>query len=64
MPHTYLKKKSRNFLSLKILEIYEFNNEPCSISELKGYYRKELQLILSRISFRYINIDKKSNIYY
>lgn len=64
MTHLYFKQVSRNTLILNILEIYEFNNECCSMFELRGYSKKELRYILSKIKYTYNNIDKKTNIFY
>lgn len=59
--HIRFTNKSKEKYIIQILEILEFNNESCSISELKGYDIKELKSILSRIKINYRNIHKKNN---
>ena len=59
--HIHFANKTKEKYIIQILEILEFNNETCSISELKGYSKKELKSILSRIKINYRNIHKRDN---
>ena len=61
MAHKYFIKKSKQYYILQILNILEFNEEICSITELNGYTKKELKQILPRLKYNYNNIHSRNN---